>query len=423
MPWVETAPVSENRTHYEVLGLPPEATVDQIKKRYRELVRKYHPDLNRDHPEYHEVFVRITGAYEVLSDTTRRARYDLDLRDKQRKQADARSGAYGSAPFTQRPTSPPGGASRPNPSGPPPGTRPPSTAGDFRARREAEQRKQAVARQMEQARQAFQRGNYREAQRLCEEVVQTSRNAAAYDMLGDVYSRQGRYDEAIQCYTVAAQMLPNDGRIMTKLNRAVQQSRRSGPTTVGDDFLRNSAAYAPPANTQKRVGYQLAVTFFGLAIVLFMMAWPLGRSEAPIGLGFAPHWTLSHLVFMAIDGLFAGAILAAAGWLRPPDQELLYQTFGLGRFNLPMGVLLFLTGILFYPLALLLYLPIAYQQASVSRSVLSVFAAAFLLVLGFTFAAPRDGTVETLLLGGNVLFPAMLFGWFIGELFRPSWVS
>ena len=157
--WGETAAVSDSRTHYEVLGLSQEATVEQIKKRFRELARKYHPDLNRDHPEYHEVFIRITTAYEVLSDTARRARYDLDLRDKQRRQSDARSGAYGSAPFTQqRPTPPPSGASRPSSGGTTGGSsaaRPGSTAGDFRARREAEQRRQAVARQMEQARQAY----------------------------------------------------------------------------------------------------------------------------------------------------------------------------------------------------------------------------------------------------------------------------
>jgi tetratricopeptide (TPR) repeat protein len=414
--------VSSGQTHYEVLGLPPEATLDQIKKRFRELARKYHPDLNRDHPEYHEVFIRITTAYECLSDTSRRARYDLDLRDKQRRQSDSRSGAYGSAPFTQsRPSPPPGGAARSGSNAS--GARPNSTAGDFRAKREAEQRKQTIARQMEQARQAYQRGNYREAQRLCEEVLEISRNASAYDMLGDVYNRQGRYDDAIRCYTVAAQMLPNDGRIMTKLNRAVAQSRRSGPTRVGDDFLRNSAGYTPPADAQKRVGYQLAVTFFGLAIVLFMMAWPLSLRDTPMGLGFAPHWTITHLALMALDGVFAGAILAAAGWLRPPDQELLYQSVGVGRLSIPMGVLLFLFGILFYPLALILYLPVAYRQASISRSVLTLFTAAFLVVLGFTFAAPRGGTVETLLLGGNVVFPAMLVGWFIGELFRPSWVS
>lgn len=416
--------VSENRTHYEVLNLPPEATPEQIKKRFRELARKYHPDLNRDHPEYHEVFIRITAAYEVLNDAARRARYDLDLRDKQRKQADARSGAYGSAPFThqQRPSPPPGGASRPTPGTPPPGNRPPSTAGDFRARREAEQRKQAVTRQMEQARQAFQRANYREAQRLCEEVVQTTRNAAAYDMLGDVYTRQGRYNDAIQCYTLAAQMLPNDGRIMTKLNRAVQQSRRDAPPTVGDDFLRNAAAYAPRVDGQKRAGYQLAVTFFGLAVIFFLMAWPLSRTDTPMGLGFAPHWTFTHLALMALDGVFAGAVLAAAGWLRPPGQELVYQTFGVGRFNIPMGLLVCVTALLFYPLALLAYIPVAYRQASVSRSVLTVFAAAFFLVLGFTFADPRAQT-ETLLLGGNVLFPTLIVGWFIGDLFRPSWMN
>jgi hypothetical protein len=175
---------------------------------------------------------------------------------------------------------------------------------------------------------------------------------------------------------------------------------------------------------QKRVGYQLAVTFFGLAIVIFLMAWPLSPHDQALGLPFAPHWTAVHLVLMAADGFLAGAILAAAGWLRPPDQELLYQSCNLGRLSIPMGLLLFLIGALFYPFALLFYLPLAYRQASVSRSVLTLFTAAFVLVVGFCcFAAPRDATIETLLLGGNVIFPTMLVGWFIGELFRPSWAG
>lgn len=411
--------MSDGRTHYEVLGLAQDATAEQIKKRFRELARKYHPDLHREHPEYHEVFIRITQAHEVLSDSVRRAHYDLGLRDQARRNQAARAGAYGSAPFTQRPSPPPGGTARPSSASGNAGPGRAATSGDSRARREAEQRRQYVARLMENARQSFQRGNYRDAQRLCEEVLRTTRNGVAYEMLGDIFLRQGRLDEAIQNYTVAAQMLPNSGLIMSKLNRAVERQRR---TSAGDDLLRGRSGYAP-VDPQKRVGYQLAVTFFGLAVILFVMAWPIGRGEGPLNLPLVSHWTLTHLVFMGIDGLFAGAVLAAAGWLRPPDQELLYQSIRFSRLGIPMGLILGVTSLLFAPAALVLYVLLAYRQASVSRSVMTLFGAAFLLALGFTFAAPQGAQTETLLFGANVLFVSMLFGWFIGDLFRPSWAA
>jgi curved DNA-binding protein CbpA len=44
------------------MGLEPACGLDDIRKRFRELARKYHPDLHQDHPEYHEVFVRISQA-------------------------------------------------------------------------------------------------------------------------------------------------------------------------------------------------------------------------------------------------------------------------------------------------------------------------------------------------------------------------
>jgi len=406
--------MSDGRTHYDVMGLAQNATTDQVKKRFRELVRKYHPDLHQDHPEYHEVFIRISQANEVLSDSVRRAHYDLGLRDQARKQTDPRTGAYGSAPFTQRPTPPPTASSTARPAAS--ADRAPSNA---RERREAEHRRQQVVKAMENARQYFQRGNFREAQRLCEEILQTSRNGLAHEMLGDIYARQGRLDEAIGNYTVAAQMFPNSSLIMAKLNRVVERQRR-GPAT--DEILRGRRG-APPVDPQKRVGYQLSVTFFGLALVLFLMAWPVGRSEVSLGLAFVPHWTLTHVVVLGIEGLFTGAILGAAGWLRPPDQELLYQSFRLGRLNVPMGILLVTTGILFAPIALALYVILAFRHASVSPSVLLVFGAAFMVTLAFTIATPHIAQSETLLFGANVVLVASLFGWFIGDLFRPSWAG
>lgn len=64
------------RDYYEVLGVSKTATQDELKKAYRKLARKYHPDLNKDNPEAAEKFKECNEAYSVLSDEQKRARYD-----------------------------------------------------------------------------------------------------------------------------------------------------------------------------------------------------------------------------------------------------------------------------------------------------------------------------------------------------------
>lgn len=62
--------------YYNVLGLKKDASADDIKKAYRKLARKFHPDLNPDDKEAHQKFQQINEANEVLSDPEKRKKYD-----------------------------------------------------------------------------------------------------------------------------------------------------------------------------------------------------------------------------------------------------------------------------------------------------------------------------------------------------------
>jgi len=65
------------KDYYEVLGVTKEATQDDVKKAYRRLAKKWHPDLHKDdRAQAEKMFKELTEAYEVLSDAEKRAMYD-----------------------------------------------------------------------------------------------------------------------------------------------------------------------------------------------------------------------------------------------------------------------------------------------------------------------------------------------------------
>jgi len=66
----------EKQDYYEVLGVGRSSTEDEIKKAYRQLALKYHPDRNPNNKEAEDKFKEATEAYEVLSDVDKRRRYD-----------------------------------------------------------------------------------------------------------------------------------------------------------------------------------------------------------------------------------------------------------------------------------------------------------------------------------------------------------
>lgn len=80
----------EFKDYYKVLGVEKTSTQDEIKKAYRKLAQKHHPDMNQNNKESEEKFKEISEAYEVLKDKDRRSKYDnLGSRYNQHQQSGA----------------------------------------------------------------------------------------------------------------------------------------------------------------------------------------------------------------------------------------------------------------------------------------------------------------------------------------------
>lgn len=92
--------------YYKILGVPKDASPEDIKKAYRKLARKHHPDLNPNDPQAGKTFQQINEANEVLSDPENRKKYDqygadwkhADQFEEARRQQQASGGARGN-PF------------------------------------------------------------------------------------------------------------------------------------------------------------------------------------------------------------------------------------------------------------------------------------------------------------------------------------
>ena len=89
--------------YYEILGVDRKATAKEIKHAYRQLARKWHPDLNRDNLEASEKkMTEINVAYSVLSDEVARMDYDKKLDAEAAKSTRQKKSSAGSAPKTSR---------------------------------------------------------------------------------------------------------------------------------------------------------------------------------------------------------------------------------------------------------------------------------------------------------------------------------
>lgn len=402
-------------SYYDVLGLPRTASLDEIKKRYRELARQHHPDMNRDKPDTAKRFAEITTAYKTLSHPDDRAAYDADLALRERRAATeaARSAANTFPGTSTNATTGTGEYARAGARGGPTMGRNTAPLAD-------------VARLLDEAQAAFVRMKFIEARALCEQVLRRDRrNARAYEILGDVYRVQNRTDDAINMYTMALQFNPRNHPVMQRLERlsrgaspsGVRYARPTGPRPAPAPGHSPAPDLAPPRPDRRSI-LLLMLRLFGGILILFLIFGYLGPDQGdPLKhiSGPVSAWSAKLIFVMGLSGLIVGFLLAATAAVRRIEDELILSG---GRF-LPLGLFVVVVSVFFFYAAALLYTIAGLIQESFSVSMAVVFGAVFAVVLLLTVVyAP--GRTEVFWFGGNVIFLSLIIGWFFGDLFRPN---
>ncbi len=380
------------KNHYQTLGLPMGASEEQIRKRYRELVRQYHPDVNPT-PEAKEQFLRIQEAYQVLSDPERRRHYDALLRLQQRESV--RQGTVPratSAKRTSSASSSPSGSPKP---------------------RAAESLSQEAQRAILEAERAFIQGRLRDALSWAKQASRLQpRHPKGYEIQGDVYRVQGHLDAALNAYTYALQFDPHNPQLQRKFERVVQATR-GGAMRVSARSPRNLPVLSLPPEWKLYAGQSL-----GWGAVLFTLVLAYTKPGEPLRalLPFLGAWSVNLLAYLLLAGFLTGFLMRVSQWVAPLGDAFPWER---GRGRLSAGSVLVALGVLCFPLTVLLYALLVLTQGGLGQSATRLFSVLGGLTLLFAVVYPYDWLL-TLAFGGNMLFMSAVGGWYLGDSLSRS---
>ena len=248
--------MSLQRNYYEVLGVPQAATTDQIKKKYRELARRFHPDVVQDKDLGQRVFSQINQAYRILADAERRALYNSTLaaaansmsRSNGTSNGNGVSHSNGTGGATQGQNRPYTNGNGSVPTAPP--TQPVPA-----------QKLEAIAGLLSHADNAIMAGKPVEAGAFCMKVLEIDpRNVRALDIFGDALSQQGKREDAAVQYRKALQIAPSHS-IQAKLNRLDQAAPSNRTRPIDQAAVLNNAP--PPKKPEPVPVADKAAGLFG----------------------------------------------------------------------------------------------------------------------------------------------------------------
>ncbi|HSV72355.1 MAG TPA: DnaJ domain-containing protein [Chthonomonadales bacterium] len=378
--------------HYEVLGLASDASADTVKARFRELARRYHPDVATVQ-DAEDRFRAVNAAYQVLGDPRRRAAYDAELqlaaaRARRAAENRGRKGGHSTPHAGHRERGSPAPA-QPTPSG----RRRPSEAG----------------RLVEQARTAHRLLQFRAAEQLCRQALQIDRRqAGAYEVLGDVHRSRGHQDEALAMYSFALQLDRGNQALQAKLDRLVGRPPRASARSEPRRSPTPAGRVELPSSTR------MVVTGVGLALYVFSLCVAAMTPAPPAASILFLDWNPELLLGLASAGAVTGLLMAVNDIARPARAELALNGGRSGGAVLPLGFALLGFAIVWFYAAFALYVALAIRRDRVSKSIACAFAATFLTVA--LYALVRwDSAQYIVATGGNLVFVALVIGWATGD--------
>jgi curved DNA-binding protein CbpA len=205
------------RNFYEVLGVQRNATQQEIKEKYLNLARQYHPDRAKDKEIADRLFVQINRAYTTLSNRTKREQYDATL------------GSVLASPSQQ--------ASRQTMSQPVPAPAP------------APPTQQQIREWFDQAARLQMKGDLTQGLELCYKVINADPNFfAALLLTGDLLAQTRKESEALAMYERAAKIQPTNRLLREKISRlSTLMARRTTNPGLGARPSAENISPPPPS--------------------------------------------------------------------------------------------------------------------------------------------------------------------------------
>lgn len=380
-------PQSDIPDYYASLGLPHDATAEQIRRRFRELARKFHPDIARTQ-DAEERFKAINLAHQILADPAKRASYDLEIRRRQQrsKPAPSPNGQRDSTSVRQSPPSRPAPQNRENP--------------------------EMV---LERAKNAFRRMSFREAETYCRQCLRVDRRCAdAYELLGDIRKATGRVEDAIAMYSYGLQFNPNKDSLRHKFDRLTRLPHQPSSSPVNRGGVRGIASMRPLGWFE--VSPYVSWMFIGLgALVMLVLLAVVFRAPSRMSDGMVIFsWNPLLCFSLGVGGFTVGMMAETLGLLRgggirrriaePPVSWMI--SLGVIALISSPAILILMLGMWF----------VARREANwILRGIFLCIIPCLLL------ASVANGGIPWVILSGeNIAFPFYLIGVYVSRRITQS---
>ncbi len=368
------------RDYYSVLGVKPTATHEEIRRSYRELARRYHPDVAGN--KTLRLFQEITEAHTVIGDPVKRREYDdLIALNEQNKR-----GAGDIRTASQRKSNP------------------------------KEESARKASQFLHEARIALAKGDYKRATEQAERCnAIDSRNAQAYEIRADVALARGQRDQAAQLYSMAVQYAPQNPSLQRKYNSTIESRPSMGAAQVMVLIPRILRA----------LGMGIGWATVGTAVFSPMIFGYQGTDTLIRG-------DIGIKVFSAIAAacVIAGLTLSLSGQLSRLSSEIWWPQLNRGRSpGVPGGGIIMLLGSIAFPILAVafFYLGIALRRYETKLLTLGLvvisIVCCFVLTVQPQLTSIRSQATELvqfLWIGCSLGWFTSICGWAIGDAIRQS---